>query len=77
MRYICTKYMSSKIPEISISGKQLAILILTTISLLPFTAIAQPGMPNAPVPLDGGLIALLAAGAAYGAKKYRDKNQQL
>lgn len=37
---------------------------------------AQPGAPGGdPVPLDGGLIALLAAGAAYGAKKYRNNQE--
>lgn len=30
---------------------------------------AQPGSPSAPAPIDGGVIMLAAAGAAYGAKK--------
>ena len=37
---------------------------------LPMVALAQPD-PN-DVPIDGGLSLLLAAGAAYGVKKYRD-----
>lgn len=32
---------------------------------------AQPDLPDDPVPLDGGIIALLAAGAMYGAKKIK------
>lgn len=46
------------------------LLFLNTIS---FTAIAQvdPG-PGPDAPIDGGLSLLLAAGAAYGVKKYRD-----
>jgi hypothetical protein len=40
---------------------------------LPLVTLAQAG-PDDPndVPIDGGLTLLLAAGAAYGAKKYRD-----
>lgn len=30
------------------------------------------GKPPYPVPLDGGVSALIAAGVAYGVKKYRD-----
>jgi len=30
--------------------------------------------PPPDVPLDGGLIALIAAGGAMGYKKYKDKN---
>lgn len=33
---------------------------------------AGPDPGNDPVPVDGGLTLLLAAGAAYGVKKYRD-----
>ena len=36
------------------------------------TAFAQPGNPGNPVPLDGGISLLIAAGAAYGAKKIYD-----
>ena len=53
------------------------------ISLLFFgsTANAQwghkspPPNPPPPVPLDGGLIALIGAGAALGYKKYKEKDQ--
>ena len=62
--------------EMSISGKFLPVIYTSLTFLLPLIASAQPGMPDAPVPLDGGLITLLAAGAAYGVKKYRDNNNQ-
>ena len=47
-------------------------IILTVVMALPFFALAQDpgGGPDAPI--DGGLSILLAAGAAYGVKKYRD-----
>ena len=35
---------------------------------------ALPDPPNPPAPLDGGLMALLAAGAVYGVKAYRKHN---
>ncbi len=35
--------------------------------------IAQNTPPDLPVPLDGGLVALLAAGGAVAYKKYRPK----
>jgi hypothetical protein len=50
--------------------------ITTLMLLLALTAIAhaQPLPPtDNPVPLDGGLLTLLAAGAAYGAKKIKNK----
>ncbi len=39
---------------------------------LPVLAIAQDPGGGPDVPIDGGLSVLLAAGAAYGVKKYRD-----
>ena len=45
---------------------------IITLSLLFFIsyAYAQPAPPSgAPVPLDGGIVALLAAGAVYGVKR--------
>ena len=46
----------------------------TTLGLLMIVlaAFAQPGNPNNPVPLDGGISLLIAAGAAFGAKKIYD-----
>jgi hypothetical protein len=51
-------------------------LIITLMFFLFLAAVAhaQPLPPTEnPVPLDGGLFGLLAAGAAYGVKKVRDK----
>jgi hypothetical protein len=50
----------------------LASMVLIAVTALPFFAMAQDpgGGPDAPI--DGGLSLLLAAGAAYGVKKYRD-----
>ncbi len=53
--------------------KILTTLILTTIVLVAF---AQPGNPNNPVPLDGGISLLIAAGAAFGAKKIYDARKK-
>ena len=56
-------------------------IIITTILLLSFNASAQwghktpPPNPPPPVPLDGGLIALIGAGAALGYKKYKDRQE--
>ena len=54
-------------------------ILLLTVILLPALLMAQPldgpGDPN-DVPIDGGLSLLLAAGAAYGVKKYRDHKTQ-
>jgi len=50
------------------------IITFTFLLALATIAYAQPLPPSgAPVPLDGGLLALLAAGAAYGVKKVKDK----
>jgi len=42
---------------------------------------AQGGVPpppsDPPVPLDGGLIALIAAGGAVGYKKYKQRNTEV
>jgi len=40
-----------------------------------YVANAQPANPTNPVPLDGGISLLVAAGAAYGVKKYRSSNK--
>ena len=49
----------------------LTTLLMIAVSMLPLFAIAQDpgGGPDAPI--DGGLSLLLAAGTAYGVKKYR------
>lgn len=43
---------------------------------LGLVANAQPNNPNNPVPLDGGISLLVAAGAAYGVKKFRDSRKE-
>ena len=44
----------------------------------PPTTGSGPGGPptGTPVPIDGGISALVVAGAAYGIKKLRDRNKQ-
>jgi hypothetical protein len=37
---------------------------------------AQPGNPTNPVPIDGGISLLIAAGAAFGAKKIYDARKR-
>lgn len=48
-------------------------LITLAVIILPFFTLAQGGPGDSPdAPIDGGLSLLLAAGAGYGIKKYRD-----
>ena len=52
------------------------MLILFICMALPLLTHAQgPNDPN-DAPIDGGLSLLLAAGAAYGVKKYRDSRRK-
>jgi hypothetical protein len=52
-------------------------IITLSLLLLACYAYAQPLPPTSdPVPLDGGIVALLAAGAAYGAKKMKVKSEK-
>lgn len=44
-----------------------------TLLLVCAGVMAQPGMPNNPVPIDGISTLLLTAGAAIGISKYRKK----
>lgn len=62
-------------------NKKIRLLLFSAVSLLaavslPVVAFAQDpgGGPDAPI--DGGLGVLLAAGAAYGVKKYRENRKQ-
>lgn len=50
----------------------LSAVIMIISTALPFFAMAQDPGGGPDVPIDGGLSLLLAAGAAYGVKKYRD-----
>jgi hypothetical protein len=47
-----------------------AMMIIST--ALPFFAMAQDPLGGPDAPIDGGLSILLAAGTAYGVKKYRE-----
>lgn len=53
-----------------------AVLMLVCLCL-PSLLLAQgdPGLDPDPIPLDGGLSMLIAAGVAYGAKKAYDKRK--
>lgn len=46
--------------------------LVALITLSPFYAMATDPGCGPDCPIDGGLSILLAAGAAYGVKKYRD-----
>ena len=50
-------------------------LILICCVGLPMLTFAQPD-PPVDTPIDGGLSLLLAAGAAYGVKKYREHKKK-
>ena len=57
------------------------ILLILLFGLISINLAAQggpppPGDPPA-VPLDGGLIALIAAGGAVGYKKYKQRNTEV
>jgi hypothetical protein len=52
------------------------LLIVLICITIPMITLAQgPPDPN-DVPVDGGLSLLIAAGAAYGVKKYRDNKRK-
>lgn len=52
--------------------KALPFIVFLTVFALPL--LAQKSNPN--IPIDGGLSALLAAGAGYGIKKMNDKRKK-
>ncbi len=53
--------------------KAITIIAAMALTLAPMYLFAQPDPPGGPVPIDGGLGILLAAGAAYGIKKYKNQ----
>lgn len=55
----------------------LNMVLMVVIVLLPGVLLAQPGgfddnVTDNPIPLDGGVSLLIAAGLGYGVKKVRD-----
>lgn len=54
----------------------LPVLMMIVVTALPFFALAQDPGGGPEAPIDGGLTVLLAAGAAYGVKKYRDHKKK-
>ncbi len=58
--------------------KQIKLAAIALFLLVPFIAAAQPEFDDDvdDVPVDGGISALLIAGAAYGAKKMHDFKQK-
>ncbi|GMV77965.1 MAG: hypothetical protein AMXMBFR79_10980 [Chitinophagaceae bacterium] len=52
--------------------------VLAIAMLIAMPVMAQDNFPEPEddIPLDGGLTLLLAAGAGYGAKKFRDNRKQ-
>ena len=58
-------------------GNLYIILIMLICIALPMITMAQTDPPPPEdTPIDGGLTLLLAAGAAYGVKKYRDHKKK-
>jgi hypothetical protein len=62
---------SRKISKIK-SSKILPVLLALICIALPVITLAQGPPDPEDTPIDGGLSFLLAAGAAYGIKKYRN-----
>ena len=58
------------------SGPVFTAIMMIAFFMIPVLAIAQDpgGGPDAPI--DGGLSLLIAAGAAYGVKKYRNAKKK-
>jgi hypothetical protein len=54
----------------------LPAIITIVVTVLPFFAMAQDPTGSPDAPIDGGLSVLIAAGAAYGVKKYRDHKKK-
>ena len=52
-------------------------LLLTALLLIVVSAYAGPGPPGPPVPIDGGLTALLVAGGAMGYRAMKKKKEEL
>jgi len=57
-------------------AKLFELTILFCIAVLPLNVKAQGPDDPEDTPIDGGLTLLIAAGAAYGVKKYRDGHRK-
>ena len=58
-----------------IKGLLSAIIVLLLLTILVLPLAAQPEPPIEPIPIDGGLSVLLAAGALFGIKKLMDSKK--
>ncbi len=61
-------------------AKKFRMILLVCVIILPGFLFAQPGgfdddVLDNPVPFDGGVTLLVAAGLGYGIKKYRDNRK--
>ena len=64
--------MGSK-KKYKITGREILPVLLALICIaLPVISLAQGPTDPQDVPIDGGLSLLIAAGSAYGIKKYRN-----
>lgn len=52
------------------------VTVMLLCILLPLITLAQGPVDPDDTPIDGGLSLLVAAGAAYGVKKYRDARKK-
>jgi hypothetical protein len=61
------------------SRYQVLFYLVILLFLIPFIGNAQPGLEDdvRDLPIDGGLSLLVAAGAAYGAKKVQQRKRNI
>jgi hypothetical protein len=62
--------------KIKLKKIQIISMLVTILCISPFFALAQDPGDDPDAPIDGGLSLLIAAGAAYGVKKYRNARKQ-
>ncbi|NVK03655.1 MAG: hypothetical protein HWD92_02485 [Flavobacteriia bacterium] len=51
------------------------VFLTSTLLFWSFLCLAQPGSPDTPTPIDGGVLALAAAGVGYGFKKIKENKR--
>jgi hypothetical protein len=60
-----------------ISASVLVLIVIIGATFVANGQVPPPGSTNSnPVPIDGGVISVLGASIAYGAKKLYDRNKQ-